>query len=69
MLFLKASGIVGSIIVLIALAIAFLKSAIAFIGLLAFALKILIVVAFIAVFLGVAFLIVSGMRSKRSKSS
>ena len=69
MLFLKASGIVGSIVVLIALAIAFLKSAIAFIGLLAFALKILIVVAFIAVFLGVAFLIVSGMRSKRSKTS
>jgi hypothetical protein len=69
MLFLKASGVVGSIIVLIALVIAFLKSAIAFIGLLAFAVKILIVVAFIAVFLGVAFLIVSGMRSKRSKTS
>ena len=69
MLFLKASGVVGSIVVLIALVIAFLKSAIAFIGLLAFALKILIVVAFIAVFLGVAFLVISGMRSKRSKTS
>jgi hypothetical protein len=69
MLFLKAGGIVGSVLVLIALAIAFLKSAIAFIGLLAFAVKVLIVVAFIAVFLGVIFLIFSGKRSKTSKTS
>lgn len=69
MMFLKASGVVGSILVLVALVIAFLKSAIAFIGLLTFALKILIVVAFVAVFLGVAILIISGMRSKRSKVS
>ncbi len=69
MIFLKASGVVGSILVLVALAIAFLKSAIAFIGLLTFALKVLIVVAFVAVFLGVAILIISGMRSKKPKAS
>lgn len=69
MLFLKASGVVGSILVLVALVIAFLKSAIAFIGLLTFALKVLIVVVFITVFLGVAFLVISGMRSKRPKVS
>jgi uncharacterized membrane protein len=51
---LKATGKWGSILVLVALVIALVKQLIAFIGFLTFAIKILIVLAFVALFLGVA---------------
>lgn len=50
-LFLKAAGIGGSVLVILALVIALLKSLIAFVGFITTAVKILIVVAFVAVFL------------------
>lgn len=64
-IWLKASGLVGSIMVLIALAIAFLKQLIAFIGFLTFAFKIAIVLLFIAVIGGVGFLILKGMNDRK----
>jgi uncharacterized membrane protein len=51
---LKATGKWGSILVLVALVIALVKQLIAFIGFLTFAIKLFIVLAFVAVFLFVA---------------
>lgn len=68
-LWIKAAGKWGSIFVVIALLITLLKQAIAFIGIVTGAIKILIVLAFIAVIALVGFLIISGIRnSKRSKN-
>ncbi len=54
--FIKGAGIVSSILVVIALAIALLKALISFVGFLALAIKILIVIVFIGVFASVAFM-------------
>ena len=64
---LKAAGKWGSILVLIALLITFVKQLIAFIAFLTGAIKLLIIVAFLAMILGVGFMILKGMRSKPSK--
>jgi len=65
---LKAAGIGGSILVVIALVIALLKNLIAFIGFVTFAIKALVVLAFVAVFIGVAVLVFrSWSSSKRTK--
>ena len=56
-IWLRATGKWGSILVLVALVIALVKQIIAFIGFLTFAIKILIVLGFVALFLGVGFLI------------
>ena len=53
---MKAAGKWGSILVIIALVITLLKQVIAFIGFLTGAVKLLIVLAFIAVIVGVGFL-------------
>jgi hypothetical protein len=62
---MKATGIGGSILVIIALVIALLKSLISFVGFITFAFKILIVLAFVAVIVGVGFLVVKGISEKR----
>lgn len=62
---LKASGVGGSILVILALVIALLKSLISFVGFITFAFKILIVLVFIAVIVGVGFLILKGIAEKR----
>ncbi len=64
---MKAAGIGGSHLVVIALVIALLKSLITFVGFLTFAFKILIVLVFIAVILGVGFLILKGISEKRRR--
>jgi hypothetical protein len=56
-IWLKATGKWGSILVLVAMLIALVKQVIAFVGFLTFAIKILIVLAFIVLFVGVAFAI------------
>ena len=56
-IWLRATGKWGSILVLVALVIALVKQLIAFVGFLTFAIKILIVLAFVAVFLSVAFMV------------
>ncbi|CAN5636546.1 hypothetical protein BH24ACI3_BH24ACI3_12960 [soil metagenome] len=66
-LWLKASGGIGSILVLIALIITFIKQLIAFVGLITFALKILIVAVFIVIIAGVGFLIFKSFNDSRRK--
>jgi multisubunit Na+/H+ antiporter MnhG subunit len=65
--FLKAAGIGGSLLALIAVIIVFLKSVIGFIGFMTFAIKILIVLLFVVLFLGVAALVLRGIRDARRK--
>ena len=63
----KAAGIGSSLLVVITLLIVLLKSLIAFVGFLTGALKILIVLVFLAVIVGVGFLILKGIAEKRRK--
>lgn len=68
MVFLKATGIVGSILALIAVIIVFLKTLIAFIGFLTGAIKIGIIVIFVLLIVTVGFLVFRGLaNSRRSK--
>jgi hypothetical protein len=62
---MKAAGIGSSLLVIIALVIALLKSLISFVGFLTMAFKILIVLVFVALILGVGFLILKGISEKR----
>lgn len=63
---LKAAGIGGSILVLIALAIALLTKLIAFIGFITWAVKILIIVLFVVVIAAVGFMLLKSWQSRRS---
>ena len=68
MAFMKAAGKWGSILALIALLITLIKSLIAFVGFITLAIKVLIVVAFIGLILGVGYLALKGISgSKRSR--
>lgn len=67
MSFMKAAGKWGSILVLIALLITLVKNLIVFIGFLTGAIKILIIVVFVALILGVGFLIIKGFSNSRKK--
>jgi hypothetical protein len=68
MAFMKAAGKWGSILALIALLITLVKSLIAFVGFITLAIKILIVVAFIGLILGVGYLVLKGISgSNRSR--
>ena len=64
-MFLKGAGIIGSLLVLIALVITFLKTLIGFIGFLSFAIKIVILLAFLALFIAVGFMIFRGMQNSK----
>lgn len=65
---LKATGVIGSILALIVVAIALLKQIIAFIGFLTFAIKAIIVLAFVVLFLGVAALIFFSWNKNKRQS-
>ena len=56
-MFVKAASIGGSILIIIALVIALLKALIAFVGFVSMAIKIIIFLAFLALFLGVGFMV------------
>ncbi|HEY2866035.1 MAG TPA: hypothetical protein VGJ02_02990 [Pyrinomonadaceae bacterium] len=64
-MFLKAAGIGGSILVILALIIYLLKTIIAFIAFLTGAIKILIVLGFVAVFVVVGLLVLRGLLDRR----
>ncbi|MGD9562641.1 MAG: hypothetical protein AB7F88_11100 [Pyrinomonadaceae bacterium] len=68
MVFLKATGIVGSILALIAVIILFLKSLIAFIGFITGAIKIAIVLIFVLLIVSVGFMVFRGLANSRRKS-
>ncbi len=67
-LWLKASGGLGSILVLIALIITFIKQLIAFVGFITFAVKILIFAVFVVIIAGVGFLIFKSINDSRRKT-
>ncbi len=62
---LKAAGIGGSLVVILALIITFLKQIIAFIGFLTFAIKILVVIVFAALFIGVGLMVLRSFNDRR----
>jgi hypothetical protein len=65
LMFLKGSGIVGSILVILALVIYLLKTLIAFIAFLTGAIKILIIVAFVVMLIGVGLMVLRGLNDRR----
>lgn len=66
--FIKGAGIVSSILVIIALVITLLKALVSFVGFLALAIKILIVIVFIGVFASIAFMIYRAWRDSQRNS-
>jgi hypothetical protein len=64
-IWLKAAGIGGSLLVIITLIITLLKNVIALVALIGTAIKVLVVVAFIALFIGVGFLVFRTFRDKK----
>jgi uncharacterized membrane protein len=62
---MRAAGIGGSIAVILALIIVFLKQIITFIGFLTFAIKVIVVIVFIALLIGVGLLVLRTLKEKR----
>ena len=65
MTFLKAAGIGGSIMAILALVIYLLKTVISLIAFLTGALKILVVLVFVAVIVGIGFMVLKGWNEAR----
>jgi len=65
MVFLKAAGIGGSILAILALVIYLLRTIISLIAFLTGALKILVVLVFIAVIVGIGFMVLKGWNEAR----
>ena len=57
LLFMKGAGVVGSLLVIIALVITLLKALIGFVGFIAIVFKLALILAFVAVFAGVGFMV------------
>jgi len=67
MTFLKAAGIGGSIMAIIALVIYLLKTVISLIAFLTGALKILVILVFVAVIVGIGFIVLKGWNEARRR--
>ena len=65
MTMLKAGGIGGSILVILALVIYLLKAVISFIAFRTGAIKILIVLAFVVLLVGVGLMVLRGLKDRR----
>jgi hypothetical protein len=65
MTMLKAGGIGGSVLVILALIIALLKTLIAFVGFLTGAIKILIILVFVMLLVGVGLMVLRGLKDRR----
>lgn len=68
-IWLKATGKWGSIFVLIALVIAFVKQLIALVGTIMFAIKAVIFLAFAAVFVAVAYLVFRSWKENQARKT
>ena len=66
-IWLKAAAGWGSVLVLIALLIAFLKQLIAFIAFLTFAIKVAIILAFAALIIFVGLMVLKGFKERKRK--
>ncbi len=62
---LKATGKWGSVLVILALIVTLLKQVIAFVGFLTMAIKFLVILAFIAVIVGVGFVVLRSFSANR----
>ena len=62
---LRATGIGGSILVILALVITFLKQIIAFIGFLTMAIKLLVILVFAALLVAVGLMVIKTWNAKR----
>jgi hypothetical protein len=62
---LRGAGIGGSIVVILALVIYLLKTLIAFIAFLTGAIKVIIVLAFVALIVGVGLMVLRGLNDRR----
>ena len=67
-IWLAAAGKWGSIFAILALVITLLKQVIAFIGFLTTAIKIIVILAFVALIVGVGFLVFKGISGSRKQS-
>ena len=65
LMFLKGAGIGGSVLVILALVIYLLKTLITFIAFLTGAIKILIILAFVVLIVGVGFMVLRGLNDRR----
>ena len=65
MQFLKATGVVGTILALLVVVIAFFKQLIAFVGFLMFAIKAVIVLGFVALFVGIGLIVLRSWNNNR----
>lgn len=65
LLFMKGAGVVGSLLVIIALVITLLKALIGFVGFIAIVFKLALILAFIAVFAGVGFMVLRSWQEHR----
>ena len=63
---LKAGGIGGSILAILALVVVLLKTLIAFVGFLTGAIKILIVLVFVMLIVGVGLMVLRGLKDRRA---
>lgn len=69
MTFVKAAGVGATILVILALIVTLLKQIIAFIGFLTGAFKVLIVLAFVVVIVGVGFMIFRSFQNNKKHKS
>lgn len=61
----KAAGKWGSVFVILALIVTLLKQVIAFVGFLTLAIKVIVVIAFVALLLGIGFAVLRGRGGNR----
>ena len=66
-MWMKATGGLGSILVLIALLITFLKQLIALVGFIAMAFKIVIVLVFVVLIMSIGFILLRALKENRRK--
>jgi hypothetical protein len=62
---LRATGIGGSVLVILALVITFLKQIIAFIGFLTMAIKLLVILVFVVLLVAIGFMVLKTWNAKR----
>jgi hypothetical protein len=65
MTFLKGAGIVSTIFIILTLVITLLKQIIAFIGFLTMAIKVLVVIVFVVLLIGVGLLVLRSFNERR----
>ena len=63
--FIRAAGIVSTIFVILALVITLLKQIIAFIGFLTLAIKVLVVIVFVVLFIGIGLMVLRSFNERR----